>query len=119
MRLPQSTDWKSNSYDLILVIVDQLTKMIYYELMQMTITAPVLAEVILNIVVQYHDLPNSIVSDCNSVFTSKFLSLFCYFLSIKWRLSTAFYLQTNGQTKRKNRTIEVYLRAFVNYELDN
>ena len=49
--LPQSVDWRGNGYNLILVIIDWLTKIVYYKPMQMTITAPALAEVILNIVV--------------------------------------------------------------------
>ena len=85
----------------------------------MTITAPALAEVILNVVVRHHGLPDSIVSDRGSVFTSKFWSSLCYFLSIKRRLSTAFHPQTDGQTERQNSTMEAYLRAFVNYEQDN
>ena len=51
MGLPQFADWKSNSYDSILVIFNRLTKMIYYEPVQTTITALVLAKVILNVVV--------------------------------------------------------------------
>ena len=50
-RLPQSADWRDNSYDLILVIVNWLTKIVYYKPLQMIITAPTLAKVILNIVV--------------------------------------------------------------------
>ena len=61
--LPQSADLRGNGYDLILVIVDRLTKMVHHKPVQMTITAPTLAEVILNIVVQYHGLPNSMVSN--------------------------------------------------------
>ena len=49
--LPVSTDWKGESYDSILVIVDRLTKMVYYEPIKVTINAPGLAEVILNVVV--------------------------------------------------------------------
>ena len=64
-------------------------------------------------------MPDSIVSDRGSVFMSKFWSSLCYFLSIKRRLSTAFYPQTDGQTERQNSTIEAYLRAFVNYKQDN
>ena len=51
MGLPQSADWRDYGYDLILVIVDWLTKMVHYEPVQTTITAPALAKVILNIVV--------------------------------------------------------------------
>ena len=50
-RLPLSSDWKSNSYDSILVIIDRLTKMVHYELVKVTINAPNLSEVILDIVV--------------------------------------------------------------------
>ena len=114
--LPQSADWKDNGYDSILVIIDRLTKMVYYEPVQATITTPTLAEVIINVVVRHYGLPDSIVSNRSSIFTSKFWSSLCYFLSIKRKLSTAFYPQTDGQTERQNSTMEVYLRAFVNYK---
>ena len=114
--LPVSADWKGNNYDSILVIVDRLTKMVHYKPVKVTIDAPGLAEVIIDMIVWYHDLPDSIVTDRGSLFTSKFWSSLCYFLGVKWRLSTAFYPQTDGQTERQNSTIEAYLRAFVNFE---
>ena len=49
--LPISTDWKSDSYDSILVIVDRLTKMMYYKLGKVIIDAPGLGEIILDVVV--------------------------------------------------------------------
>ena len=115
-RLPISTDWKGDSYDSNLVIVNRLTKMVHYEPVKITINAPGLAEVILDVVVRHHGLPDSIVSDRDSLFISKFWSSLCYFLGIKRRLSTTFHPQTNGQTKRQNSTMEAYLRAFVNFE---
>ena len=117
--LPILTDWKGDSYDSILVIVDRLTKMVHYQPVQVTIDAPKLAEVILDVVVWHHGLPDSIVSDRGSVFTSKFWSSLCYFLSIKQQLSTTFHPQTDGQTKRQNSTMEAYLRAFVNFKQNN
>ena len=117
--LPQSEDWRGNHYYSILVIINRLTKMVYYEPVQTTITAPVLRKVIFNVVVEYYSLSNSIISDCSSVFTSKFWFSLCYFLTIKQRLCTAFYPQTDGRTKWQNNTIEAYLRAFINYKQDN
>ena len=117
--LPISTDWKGDSYDSILVIVDRLTKMVHYEPVKVTINAPGLAEVILDVVVRHHGLPDSIVSDRGSLFTSKFWSSLCYFLGIKCRLLTAFYPQTDSQIKRQNSTMKVYLQAFVNFEKNN
>ena len=111
-----SADWKGDNYDSILVIVDRLTKMVHYEPVKVTIDAPGLAEVIIDVVVRHHGLPDSIVTDRGSLFTSKFWSSLCYFLGVKRRLSTAFHPQTDGQTKRQNSTMEAYLRAFVNFE---
>ena len=114
--LPLSADWKGDSYDSILVIVNRLTKMVHYEPVKVTIDALGLAEVILDVVVCHHGLPDSIVTNRGSLFTSKFWSSLCYFLGIKQRLSIAFYPQTNGQTERQNSTMEAYLRVFVNFE---
>ena len=50
-RLPILTDWKGDSYNSILVIVDQLMKMVHYEPIKVTINALGLAEVILDVVV--------------------------------------------------------------------
>ena len=90
--------------------------MVHYEPIMVTIDALGLAEIILDVVVWHQGLPDSIMSNRGSLFTSKFWLLFCYFLGIKRRLSTAFHPQTDGQTKRQNSTIEAYLRVFVNFE---
>ncbi len=58
-----SAEWKGDSYDSILVIVDQLTKMVYYEPVKVTINAPGLVEVIINVVVHHHGVPKSIITD--------------------------------------------------------
>ena len=90
--------------------------MVYYKLVKVTIDAPRLAEVILDVVVRHYSLPNSIVTDRDLLFTSKFLLSLCYFLGVKQRLSTAFHLQTDGQTEQQNSMMEAYLQAFVNFE---
>ena len=61
--LPVSTNWKGKTYDSILVIVDRLIKIVHYEPVKLTIDAPGLAEVIINVVVRHHSLPNSIIID--------------------------------------------------------
>ena len=61
--LPLSADWKGNNYDSILVIINCLTKMVYYGPVKVTINTTGLAEVIINIVVQHHAFPDSIISD--------------------------------------------------------
>ncbi len=93
--------------------------MVQYEPVKVTIDAPGLAEVIIDVIVRHHGLPDSIVSDRGSVFTLKFWSSLCYFPGIKRRLSTGLHPRIDGQTERQNSTMEAYLRAFVNYEQDD
>ena len=93
-----------------------LTKIVHNEPVKIRINAPGLAEVIIDVVVRHHGLLDSIITDRDSLFTSKFWSSLCNFLGIKRKLSTAFHPQTNGQKERQNSTMEAYLRAFVNWE---
>ena len=93
----------------MLVIVDRLTKMVHYKLVKVTIDAPGLAKVIIDVVMRLHSLADSIVTNRGSLFILKFCSLLCYFLGSKRRLSTAFYSQTDGQTERQNSTMKAYL----------
>ena len=116
MGLLVSTNGKADIYNSILIIIDKLIKMVHYEPVKVTIDIPGLTKIILDVVIQYHGLLNSIISDWGSVFTSKFWSLLCYFQVIKQRLSIVFYPQTDSQTKRQNSTMKVYLRVFVNYK---
>ena len=114
--LPVLPDWKGERYNLILIIVDKLIKIVNYKPVNIPIDSPGLAEVIIDVVVRYHGLPDSIITDWGSLFTSKFLFLLCYFLGIKKKLSMAFHPQTNGQTDKQNNTAEAYLRAFVHWQ---
>ena len=114
--LPISTNWKGKSYDSILLIVDRLSKIVYYKPMKITINAPGLAKVIIDVMVRHHGLLYFIITDWGSLFTSKFWSSMCYFLGIKRRLSTALHPQTNSQIERHNSAIEAYFRAFVNWK---
>ena len=116
MELLILTDWKGESYDSILVIVDRLTKMVHYKPVKITINAPSLTEVIIDIVIRDHGLPDSIITDWGSLFISKFWLLLCYFLGIKRKLSMVFHPQTNGQTERQNSIMKAYFSAFVNWE---
>ncbi len=88
--------------------------MVYYEPVKVTINTPCLAEMIINMVVYHNGAPELIVTDQSLLFISKVWSLLYYFLGIKKKLSTAFHLQTDGQIKRQNSTMEAYLKAFIN-----
>ena len=81
--IPISTNWKEDSYNSILVIVNRLIKMVHYKPVKITINALGLVEVIIDVVVRYHGLLDLILTDRGSLFTSKFWSSLCYFFSIK------------------------------------
>ena len=117
--LPILTDWKGDNYDLILVVVDWLTKMVYYKSVKVTIDTPGLAEVIINVVVWHYGLPDSIVTNEKSLFISIFWSLLYYFLDIKQKLFITFQPQTDGQTEKQNSTMETYFQAFINFKYND
>lgn len=119
IRLSFSTDWKRNSYDAILIIVDWLTKIIHYKLVKTAIDVVGLAEIIINVVVKHYDFSKLILSNWWSLFMLKFSFLLCYFFDIKLKLSISFYPQTEGSTKRQNSKMKVYLYVFVNWEQNN
>ena len=111
--------WKRDNYDSILVIIDWLTKIVPYKPVKITINAPGLAQVIIGVVVRYHGFLDIIVTNQGSLFTSKSWLSLCHFFDMKRRLSIAFHLQTDGQTKRQNSILEAYLRTFVNFKQNN
>ncbi len=81
-RLLKNKDWPGVEYKITIVIVDWLTKMVYYESVFTTLTGEKLAEVLIEAVIGYDSLLHSIVTDHESQFTSKFCLLLCYHLNV-------------------------------------
>lgn len=111
-----------NGNNAIWVIVDRFTKMAHFipvHFADKKTSAPELAKLFLREVWRLHGLPNDIVSDRDTRFTSNWWATLMQLLDIRRKLSTAFHPQTDGQTERLNQEIEAYLRAFCTYEQDN
>ena len=106
----------SNGMDSILMFVDRMTKMSHFIPCVKSTTAPEFAQLFISHIVQLHGLPNSIVLDRGSNFTSNFWSTLSNILKIDPRKSTAFHPQTDGPTERMNQTLETYLCMFCNHE---
>ena len=83
------------------------------------IDAPVLTETLFENIFSKYGVFKKIVSDRGSLFTSAFWQSLCYYVRVHWKLSTAYYPQTDGQTKRQNQTLEYYLHYYVNYLQDD
>jgi len=108
----------SEECDQLWVIIDRFTKMAHFIPLREK-TAADLAIIFAREVWKHHGLPADIVSDRDSRFTSEVWKEFLQLSGIQPRMSTAFHLQTDGQTERLNQTIEAYLRAFVGKEQDD
>lgn len=59
-----------------------------------------LDEIYISVIVKLHGISLSIVSDRDSRFTFRFLESLQEALGTKWRLSSAYLPQINGQTER-------------------
>jgi hypothetical protein len=81
-----------------------------------TIDAAELAELLYKEVKLRFRPPDRIVSNRDLRITSQFWAEICHYSIIKRRMSIAFHLQTDGQTKILNQIVKNYLRAFTNLE---
>jgi len=105
----------AQEYDSILVVVDQLTKMVHFILTTEKTSAEGLARLFRDNVWKLHGLPESIISDRGPQFAAELMRELNGMLEIASKLSMAFHLQTDGQTERVNQELEQYLRMFIDH----
>jgi transposase InsO family protein len=96
--LPRS----DRGHDSIWVIIDRLTKVAHFIPIKTIYNRRRLAELYLARIVSLHGVPKVIVSDRGSQFTSRFWNSLHEALRTKLSFSTAYHLQTGGQTERVN-----------------
>ena len=78
-----------------------------------TYQAPDLERVSISEIVRLHGVPKKIISDRGSVFTGQFWTSFQEALGTQLNFSTAYHLETDGQTEHMNQTLEDMLRMSV------
>ena len=105
--LPRSK--KGNT--IIWVIVDRLTKVAHFIPVKTERNAPKLAQIFMKEVVRLHGIPKTIVSDRDTIFTSRFWKSFQEAMGSELCLSTAYHPQSDGQTEVVNKVLEDLLRA--------
>ncbi|GJR07138.1 putative reverse transcriptase domain-containing protein [Tanacetum coccineum] len=102
-----------SGYDSIWVIVDRLTKSAHFLPMKKTDGIEKLAQLYLKEIVCRHGVPVSVISDRDSLFTSRFWVSLQKALGTQLDLSTAYHPETDGQSERTIQTLEDMLRACV------
>jgi len=105
----------AQGYDLILVVVDRLTKIVHFIPTTEKTSAEGLVRLFRDNVWKLHSLPKSIISDRGPQFAAGLMQELNEMLGIKSKLSTAFHPQTDRQTERINQELEQYLRMFIDH----
>jgi hypothetical protein len=103
----------------IKVVLDRCTKYARLSPITNSIDAPKVAKLFFDQVVRNHGLPDSIICDRDSRFTSKFWKALFSFFGTKIKASSSFHPETDGQTEVMNKTLETMLRHYTNFRMDD
>lgn len=106
---------KFRGKDVILVMVDRMTKFAHFITLSHPYTAPKVARKFLKRVHSLHEFPDSIFSDRERIFLSHFWQEFFKLVGTQLKFSTGYHPETDGQTERVNRCIESYLRCMTSH----
>jgi hypothetical protein len=111
-----------NEFNVILMIINRLTKMHHYiscvaEKNETTVEETI--RLLIDHVWKLHELSSIIIFDRDSQFISLIWKKMCQMLKINVKLSTAFQLKTDKQSEIANQKIKRYLRNYCNYQQDN
>jgi hypothetical protein len=104
---------KSNGKEVILVVVDRLTKYSHFIALAHPYSVEQIVTIFMDNIVKLHGPPQEIVSDRDRIFTSTLYKQIFKALGVPLKFSTAYHPQTDGQTERVNQCLEAYLRSMV------
>ncbi|GJW73627.1 putative reverse transcriptase domain-containing protein [Tanacetum coccineum] len=102
-----------SGYDSIWVIVDRLPKFAHFLPMKKTDSIEKLAQLYLKEIVCKHSVPTLIISDRDSLLTSRFWKSLQEAMGTQLDMGTAYHPETDGQSERTIQTLEDMLRACV------
>jgi len=109
----------SSGHDAVMTVVDSVSKRAHFIPTHTTVTAEGAARLFLHQVWKLHGLPKCIISDRRPQFVARFTRELYRLLGIKLASSTAWHLQTDGQTEHVNQELDQYLWLFVNERQDD
>jgi hypothetical protein len=100
-------------HDLIMVVVNKLTKFAHFIPLKTTHKATDVADIFIMEVARLHKIPKTIMSNRDPKFTSNFWKGLFKGFRMNLNFSTTYHLESDGQTERVNRVIEYILRMYV------
>ena len=103
----------SGRFNCILVVVDKFSKYSHFLPLSHPFSASQVATTYVDQVYRLHGLPDSILSDRDPIFTSRFWQELFRQTQTTLRMSTPYHPATDGQTERTNQCLETFLRCFV------
>jgi hypothetical protein len=103
----------SQGKNVILVVVDRLTKYAHFLPLSHPYNVQKIADLIMDNIVKLHGPPASIVSDRDTIFTSTLWKELFGAYNITLNFSTAHHPESDGQTERVNQCLEQYLRCMT------
>ncbi|KAI2646332.1 Transposon Tf2-9 polyprotein [Labeo rohita] len=106
----------SQEFTTILVIIDRFSKSCRLIPLKGLPTAMETVLALFNHVFRVYGLPEDIVSDRGTQFTSQVWKAFCKQLDINVSLTSGYHPQSNGQVERLNQEIGRYLRTYCSRE---
>jgi len=108
-----------NGVDAITTWVDRLSRRVRFIACKETDTAVDVAEAFFAHIFKLHGLPDSVVSDRDPKFTSKFWSRLMELCGISTQMSTSNHPQTDGASEVMNRMVENFLRCYCSMRQDD
>ncbi|CAM4735482.1 unnamed protein product [Leuciscus chuanchicus] len=106
----------SNGFTTILVIIDRFSKSCRLVPLKGLPTAMETAQTLFHHVFRVYGIPEDIVTDRGTQFTSQVWKAFCKHLDINVSLTSGYHPQSNGQVERLNQEIGRYLRSYCSHE---
>jgi transposase InsO family protein len=101
-------------FDYVLLVICRMTGMVHLIPTRTDATAKQVAEVYVKEVVRLHGIPESIVSDRDMKFTSKFWRELSKILGQRLLMSTAYHPQTDGSSERAIQVMSQMLQSVIN-----